>query len=151
VRKLWLAALLGVAAFAPVAHAAEPSVAQHLAGVPLTVHAHGRMVRFMVEVARTPEQQEIGLMFRKSMAPMAGMIFPMDPPRPASFWMKNTLIPLDILFIRADHTIGSIAADVPALQTFPTVDSGEPVAAVLELNAGAAKRNHLSVGDSVRW
>lgn len=146
-----MAALLGVAALTPSACASEPTAAQHLASVPLTVRGHGRTARFRVEVARTLQQQEIGLMFRKSMAPMAGMVFPMDPPRTASFWMKNTLIPLDIIFIRPDHTIGSIAAEVPALQTFPTVDSREPVIAVLELNAGAAKRNHLSVGDSVRW
>ncbi|UAK24897.1 DUF192 domain-containing protein [Sphingomonas nostoxanthinifaciens] len=146
-----LAALLAAALPLAAARADLPETAQHLAAKPLTVVSGKRTIRFSVEVAKTGEEQEIGLMFRKTMPAMAGMIFPMDPPRMASFWMKNTLIPLDIVFIRADHRISSIAASVAPLVTFPTVDSTEPVAAVLELNGGAAARNGLKPGDLVRW
>ena len=89
-------------------------------------------------------------MFRTSVAPGAGMLFPMSPPRPASFWMKNTLIPLDLLFIRADGTIARIAANaVP--ESLALIESGEPVAAVLELAGGEAARQGIAPGDAVRW
>ena len=129
---------------------AEPTAAQHLAAVPLTIRGGTHMVRYTVEVARSPSEQEIGLMFRKTMPAHAGMVFPMAPARPASFWMKNTLIPLDIVFIRADHTISSIAANAAPL-SLATIDSTEPVAAVLELNGGEAAKDGLKPGDTVRW
>ena len=148
-RAAALAALLFLAA--PVAAAAgEIKAAQHLSTVPLTiVTAHGSR-RYHVEVARTAEQQQIGLMFRKSMARNHGMIFPMTPPRVATFWMENTFIPLDLVFIRADGTIASIAADAPRLSR-DIIASAEPVAAVLELVAGEAKHAGLHAGDRVRW
>lgn len=117
---------------------------------PLTIESGGRTHRFEVEVARTPEEQAQGLMFRASLAPDRGMIFPFDPPRPASFWMKNTLIPLDMIFIRADGTIARIAAmTVP--HSLAPVDSGESVAAVLELAGGRAAALGIREGDRVRW
>lgn len=149
---LGLAMAAGAAlAAAPLSAGAEPTAAQHLAPVPLTVRTATRTLRFRVEVARTPAEQEIGLMFRKRVGPRNGMIFPMDPPRPASFWMKNTYVPLDILFIRADHTVSSIAANAPPLTLSPTIDSTGPVAAVLELAGGEAKRDGIRPGDTVRW
>ena len=72
--------------------------------VPLTIKTAKGSARFTVEVAQTPEQQSQGLMYRQSLAPDRGMIFPRDPPGDASFWMKNTLIPLDLIFIRSDGT-----------------------------------------------
>lgn len=109
-----------------------------------------RVSRFCVEVARTDAEQAQGLMFRKALAPNAGMIFPMDPPRFASFWMKNTLIPLDIIFIRADGRIARIAARTTPHSLAP-VTSGEPVAAVFEIAGGRAAQLGISAGDRVTW
>jgi len=151
VKLFALAALLALPAIVSPVHA-EPSPAQVRNGstVPLSIRTPHRTVRFRVEVARTPDEQELGLMYRKAMPADHGMIFPMDPPRRASFWMRNTLIPLDMVFIRADGTISSIIANVPPL-TLATRDSTEPVAAVLELNGGAAARAGIKAGDRVKW
>ncbi len=104
--------------------------------------------RFTVEVARTPQEQAQGLMHRQSLAPDRGMLFPYDAPQPASFWMKNTLIPLDIIFIRADGTIARIAAQTVPL-SLEIVPSLEPVAAVLEIAGGRAAELGIKEGDRV--
>lgn len=127
----------------------DPSPAG-LAQVPLTIRSAGRTHRFIVEVAETPEQQAQGLMFREALAGDRGMLFPYDPPRPASFWMKNTLIPLDMVFIRPDRTIGRIAANTVPHSLEP-VASLEPVSAVLELRGGRAAELGIKVGDKVEW
>ena len=89
-------------------------------------------------------------MFRTSLPGNGGMIFPMDPPRPVSFWMKNTPLPLDMIFIRADGTIARIAAEtVP--YSLDIVESGEPVAAVLEIAGGGAAAAGIEEGDRVSW
>ncbi len=119
--------------------------------VPLTVTtAAGKAHRFTVEVARTPEEQAQGLMNRQSVAPDAGMIFPMEPPRAASFWMKNTLVPLDIIFVRADGTIARIEENTVPLSLEPVL-STEPVAAVLELAGGRSAELGIKAGDRVTW
>lgn len=119
--------------------------------VPLTITtAQGQHHAFQVEVAATGAQQERGLMFRPTLAPDAGMIFPMQPARFASFWMKNTLIPLDMLFIRPDGRIARIAAQTVPYSLIP-VDSGEPVSAVLEIPGGRAAELGIAQGDLVRW
>lgn len=118
--------------------------------VPLTIESRGKRYNFVVEVARTPDEQAMGLMNRQSLAPDRGMIFPYDPPRPAAFWMKNTLIPLDMIFVRPDGTIGSIAANTVPLSLEP-VPSGEPVAAVLEIPGGRSAELGLRAGDRVSW
>ncbi|HUO92550.1 MAG TPA: DUF192 domain-containing protein [Rhizomicrobium sp.] len=92
---------------------------------------------FRVEIAADPASQERGLMFRKAMAPDAGMIFEFPRPAMEYFWMKNTILPLDIIFIRANGTISSIAPDAVPYST-TTIPSMEPVRAVLELNGGRA-------------
>lgn len=128
----------------------ERSVAG-LEQVPLTVTtAAGKSHRFTVEVARTPEEQAQGLMNRQSLAPDQGMIFPMDPPRDASFWMKNTYIPLDMIFVRADGTIARIEENTVPLSLEPVL-SMEPVAAVLELAGGRASELGIRAGDRVSW
>jgi uncharacterized membrane protein (UPF0127 family) len=89
-------------------------------------------------------------MFRSALAADEGMIFPFPQPRMASFWMRNTLIPLDMIFIRADGTIARIAAEtVPHSEE--GVGSGEPVAAVLEIRGGRAAELGIGEGDRVVW
>jgi len=116
---------------------------------PLTIHSANGAHRFTVEIARTPDQQEIGLMFRRSLPPDRGMIFPYDPPFPASFWMKNTLIPLDMIFIAADGTVKHVHANAVPLST-DAVPSRFPVRAVLEINGGSAALLGIKPGDKVR-
>ena len=119
--------------------------------MPLTITtANGKTHRFTVEVARTPEQQAQGLMNRESLGPDRGMIFPYDPPVAASFWMKNTLIPLDMIFIRADGIIARIEANTVPLSLDP-VAAGEPVAAVLELAGGRSAELGIGEGAKVEW
>ena len=135
------------------AAAAQPTAARAPSGldlVPLEIHSSGRTHRFTVEVARTSEQQARGLMFRNSLGADEGMIFPFSPARPASFWMHNTYIPLDMIFIREDGTIARIAADTTPLSDEP-VPSGEPVAAVLEIKGGRAAELGIRENDHVAW
>jgi uncharacterized membrane protein (UPF0127 family) len=118
---------------------------------PLTITTTAqRKIFFQVEVARTSEEQERGLMYRDSLAADAGMIFPFNPPQPASFWMKNTRIPLDIIFIRHDGTIARITA-MTKPYSLDLIPSGEPVAAVLEIAGGRAAAAGITPGDRVRW
>jgi uncharacterized membrane protein (UPF0127 family) len=121
-----------------------------LALIPLEVRSAGQSHHFKVEVAKTEEEQAQGLMYRQSLAPDRGMLFPFSPPRPASFWMKNTFIPLDIIFVRADGTIARIA-DNTVPQSLDPVAVGEPVLAVLELAGGRAAELGISDGDKVSW
>ena len=104
--------------------------------------------RFTVEVAADSASQARGLMFRKSMDPDAGMIFVFSQSEFVSFWMKNTFLPLDMLFVKSDGTISSIQADaVPFSET--SISSIEPVLAVIEINAGRAKALDIEPGDKV--
>lgn len=121
-----------------------------LAQAPLTIHSAKGAHHFIVEVAATPEEQATGLMNRSAMAPDRGMIFPYAPPQDVAFWMKNTLIPLDMIFIREDGTIARIEANAVPLSLEP-VPSLEPVAAVLELNGGRAAELGIAPGDKVEW
>jgi uncharacterized membrane protein (UPF0127 family) len=123
---------------------------QGLEQVPLTIRSGAKTHRFTVEVAATPEQQQRGLMFRESLAPDRGMIFPYPTPRDTGFWMKNTLIPLDMIFIRADGTIARIAENTVPL-SLEVVPSLEPVTAVLEIAGGRAAQLGLKPGDRVDW
>jgi uncharacterized membrane protein (UPF0127 family) len=153
--------LVGMAACSPVAAsdsaaasaaASEPRIhpVSGLAVIPLTVvTARGRHV-FKVEVAASEREQARGLMFRNAMGADEGMIFPMNPPRPAAFWMKNTVIGLDIIFIGADHKVLNIAANAVPYDETPLPSAGE-AAGVLELNAGRAAQIGLKPGDKVSW
>jgi uncharacterized membrane protein (UPF0127 family) len=118
--------------------------------VPLTIESSGKTHRFIVELAATGEQQAQGLMFRKTLDPDRGMVFPRDPPGDASFWMKNTLIPLDIIFIRTDGTIARIAENTVPMSLDP-IPSLEPVGAVLEIAGGRSAELGIKAGDRVRW
>jgi uncharacterized membrane protein (UPF0127 family) len=116
------------------------AAAPALAPLPLTtvvIEADHGPVIFKAEIAADPASQERGLMFRKSMPANTGMLFDFHSPHYENFWMKNTALPLDLIFIRPDGTISSIAPDaVPFSEV--TIPSAEPVRAVLEINAGRA-------------
>lgn len=103
-----------------------------------------------VDVARTPEEQEHGLMGRTSLPKDGGMLFPFDPPKIATFWMKNTLIPLDMIFIRADGTIDRIAENTVPESLAPVASGGE-VKAVLELAGGTAATLGIDESATVTW
>lgn len=139
----------GTASSAPAAELAVHPVSG-LTVVPLTVTTASGPHAFKVEVASTPAEQERGLMFRTAMGADEGMIFPMDPPRPAAFWMKNTVIPLDIIFIGANHKVLNIAANAVPYDLSPLPSDGD-AAGVLELNGGRAAQIGLKPGDTVTW
>jgi hypothetical protein len=117
--------------------------------VPLTIHSKNGVHRFTVEVAATPQQQEIGLMFRQSLGGDRGMVFPYEPPQQVAFWMKNTLIPLDIVFVGADRKIVRIT-EAQAMDLTP-LPSGAPVIGVLEIRSGRASELGIKEGDKVSW
>jgi uncharacterized membrane protein (UPF0127 family) len=118
--------------------------------VPLTITSGAKVHRFTIEVAKTPEEQMTGLMNRSELAPDRGMVFPFDPPRGASFWMKNTLIPLDMIFVRSDGTIANIATNTVPLSLDPVFSEGT-VGAVLEIAGGRSDELGIKPGDKVAW
>jgi uncharacterized protein len=103
---------------------------------------------FGVEMAVTPEEQARGLMFRRELPERQGMLFDFKREQPTSFWMKNTYISLDMIFIRADGRILSIAENTVPLSE-ELVSSGGPVRAVLEVIAGTSKKLGIAAGDRV--
>jgi uncharacterized membrane protein (UPF0127 family) len=133
---------------------AAPSAAVHpdsgLEVIPLTIVSKGRTHGFRVEVARTLEQQAQGLMFRTTMGADEGMLFPYDQPRGLSFWMKNTVLSLDLIFIGEDRRIINIAHRATPYSEQAVV-SDAPGIAVLELNGGRAEELGLAPGDEVEW
>ena len=114
----------------------------------LTIDTAAGPRHFTIELAVSPEQQEQGLMFRRSLPADAGMLFDFGGTRPAVFWMKNTLIPLDMLFIAADGKIADIHERAVPLSE-ATIESRVPVRAVLELNGGTVSRLDIRLGDVV--
>ena len=127
---------------------APANVPQKLPVLPLSIIGERGPEKFSVEIASDSATQARGLMFRKSMAPNAGMLFDFHKPRDVAFWMKNTYIPLDMLFIRNDGTISSIAPNATPLSE-QGIPSAEPVRAVLELNGGRAAALGIFPGDKV--
>jgi len=117
---------------------------------PLTIETSaGPSLAFRVELARTEAERAQGLMYRDKLAPDAGMLFIYPTDRPVAFWMKNTMIPLDMLFIRRDGTILSIVERAVPLSE-ATIPSGGVVAAVLEINGGTVSRLGIKPGDRVQ-
>jgi uncharacterized protein len=118
--------------------------------LPLSMTATINAQVFQLAVAQTPEQQQIGLMYRTSLADGEGMLFPFAPPRPVGFWMKNTLIPLDMLYIR-QGVIQEIKASVPPCQKdpCPSYPSKGEIDQVIEIRGGLAKELGLKAGDRV--
>lgn len=112
------------------------------------INAKEERCLFIVELAVTPEEQETGLMFRRTLAPDAGMLFVFATPQIVDFWMKNTILPLDMIFIRKDGTVDAIARNaVPYSLT--NIFSTGPVIATLEVPAGTAGRLNLQPADKV--
>jgi uncharacterized membrane protein (UPF0127 family) len=142
-RRAFLIALGGAAA--------APAFAQSPAGVtfertPLEIESGGRRHRFTVEMADTDERRTLGLMHRRSMAPDAGMLFDFKRDGPVSMWMRNTFIPLDMLFMDRAGLVRHIhERAVPLSEAI--IESGGAVRAVLELNGGTVQRLGLKVGD----
>jgi uncharacterized protein len=125
-----------------------PDIAPAAELQPLEIATKSGVHVFAVEMATTPEEQAKGLMFRRHMPEGQGMLFDFHQEQPASFWMKNTYIPLDMIFIRADGRILRIAENTVPLSE-ALVTSGGPVRAVLEVNAGTARKLGIASGDRV--
>ncbi len=152
-----LVALLTLGAAAPAlaqfcpspeaVHAPQKTLAEEK--LVIVDHA-GKQHVFSVEMALTPDQQEVGLMSRPSVPADGGMLFDMGmPPEVARFWMCNTIAPLDMVFIKPDGTIDSIAENtVP--QSLAAESSRGPVRGVLELAAGTTAKLGIRVGDTVK-
>ncbi|CCG42026.1 DUF192 domain-containing protein [Magnetospirillum molischianum] len=143
---LALALLFGVLTSSPVFAAAAVEFGS--SRVELVAAKDGHRTALTVELATTPEQLEQGLMFRRHLAPGSGMLFDFGQPRMVAMWMKNTLIPLDMLFIDVDGRVVHIEenAEPGTLQPRGPV---QKVLGVLELPAGSAARLGLRLGDRV--
>ena len=105
--------------------------------------------RFNVEIADDEAERARGLMYRDSMPASAGMLFVYDAPRPLSFWMRNTLIPLDMLFVDATGVVRHIHHNAVPLDETP-ISGGDDLLSVLEINGGMAKRLGIDVGTQLR-
>lgn len=134
--------------------AAAPVLTVHpisgLTVVPLSVTTASGAHGFKVEVAATPGAQQQGLMFRTAMGADEGMLFPLAAPRAIAFWMKNTVIPLDLVFIGPDRKVLNIAANAVPYDPTPLPSAGT-AGAVLELIGGRAAAIGLKPGDTVSW
>ncbi len=140
-RVLAVLAFFGVLAAVPQA-LAQPALEK------LAIRASGGVHPFEVEVARTVEERSRGLMHRRYMPADRGMLFDFGVDGPVAMWMKDTFIPLDMLFIRKDGTIARIAENTEPHST-RTISSGEDVRSVLELNGGTAAKLGIKAGDRV--
>ncbi len=117
--------------------------------IPVTLNTSAGTHVVQAEVANTEDSQRRGLMFRDEMGLDEGMIFTYDAPRPQSFWMRNTFIPLDLIFIDENYEVINIARGEPYNEE--PVTSDRDGIAVLELNAGRAEELGLQPGDTVEW
>jgi hypothetical protein len=132
-------ALFLVLALAGCTEAGPVAIVHPTDGSPITVQ---------LEVVSTPAGRERGLMYRTSLAEDHGMLFVFDDDADRSFWMKNTLIPLDMLFLSRDGRVVGIHPDAVPLSTTP-LSVGQPSALVLEVNGGWARRHGVRTGDRV--
>lgn len=148
-RQWGIASILVVLIFVLHTMTLASGVPEHLNVSDLTVEtASGQRYEFRVYEAVTPPDRSRGLMYVEELGEREGMIFASDASTVSSMWMKNTPIPLDILFLRADGTVSSIAADMIPYSRRP-VSSREPVLAVLEVYGGTCKKLGINPGDKV--
>jgi uncharacterized membrane protein (UPF0127 family) len=122
--------------------------AQGASILPLEIVTKSGVQVFSVEMATTEQEKETGLMYRKELADGKGMLFDFSPEQQISMWMKNTYIPLDMIFIRADGRILRIAENTEPLST-KIISSGGLAKGVLEVIAGTAKKYGIQPGDRV--
>ena len=129
---------------------ADPEPLDHFPTGSVTVESGGHAHTFRVWIAATEPRRNQGLMYVKSLAPTRGMLFVFDAPQVTAFWMKNTLIPLDLLFIASDGRIVRIAENATPLSE-ANISSMGVVTTVLEVAGGTAQRLHIAAGDHVRY
>ena len=142
---LLLIALFLFAGLAPASAQAPTSSALE----PLQITTASGKHDFSVEVMRTDEERARGLMYRRYMAADRGMLFDFKTEQPVSMWMKNTYLPLDMVFISRNGTVTHVAADTEPLSE-RIISSNGPAFAVLEVNAGTAAKIGLKAGDRVQ-
>ena len=158
IRSFAIAAVAALAACSPqpateATPAAAASATHPVSGlpvVPLTITTAKGMHTFRVEVAKTDEEQAKGLMFRTQLGPNEGMIFPREPVDVPSFWMKNTPLPLDIIFIGTDRRVLNVAANTVPYSLTPVGAVGMS-SAVLEIPGGRAAALGIGPGAKVDW
>ncbi|HEX4303135.1 MAG TPA: DUF192 domain-containing protein [Rhizomicrobium sp.] len=139
-----------ILAFAVLIFSAADAAAAH--GLPVetvVVATHGGPRSFTMEVAADDASRATGLMHRTHLAKDAGMLFDFGKPVMTAFWMKDTPLPLDMLFVRADGTISTVAANAVPFST-AEISSAEPIRAVIEINGGLARTLGIAPGDRVR-
>lgn len=147
-RALLLAAALSASAL-PACKGPEAKAETLISPLePLTITTASGVHRFQVEIADDETERQNGLMWRESLAPGRGMLFDFKAEAPRSFWMKNTLIPLDIIYIAADGTVVSIAPMATPKSEAPIPSHGEALG-VLEIAGGRAGELGVKPGDKV--
>jgi uncharacterized membrane protein (UPF0127 family) len=149
-RPLPIFLLLFFALAAPLSARCSAADPWRLPKASLVIVTAGGPHRFTVEIADTPQTRAQGLMFRKSLPADAGMLFDFERPQRVAFWMKNTLIPLDMLFVDARGRILGVHADAAPL-SLASIESPAPVRAVIEIAGGTAARLGIKPGARVLY
>jgi hypothetical protein len=143
-----LAALAAIAALAATGCWAGPAAEESFPRSALQIHASSGLNWFNIRIADTEAHRELGLMFVTQLPSDEGMLFPQDKPQIMSMWMKNTLIPLDMLFIDSHGKIVCLLANAKP-ESLDILSCDKPVKAVLEIGGGEAQRRGIRVGDTV--
>ncbi len=144
-----LACICGVLVAIVVVLCAPRAVAEACDFEAVTLRGDWGQARFTVEVVDTPETRAQGLMFREHLPRRGGMLFLYDAPQPVSFWMRNTLIPLDMIFVGADGVVTRVHENAVPMDETP-IPGGQEVQAVLEVNAGIASMFGIAPGTEMR-
>lgn len=150
--RLSLIALLGYLALVPGASHAQSAALEELSAFPqttLTIKSAGTAHEFTVWIANTAAREEQGLMFVRELAADKGMVFVGEQPKVWTMWMRNTYVPLDMLFVAVDGRVVKIAHAIPHDET--TISSDVVVNGVIELQGGISDKLHLKVGDIAKW